>query len=82
MTPAELTAARATLGERWGYGRPIYASELGRILRRRGRDPGSAVTKWERGTRRVPGTVALAIELMLAGAVPAGITPGKPTTEA
>ena len=72
MTPADLYAARATLGLMWGLGRPLKASEMGRVLRLGGRDPGESVRDYERGKTRISGPVSLAVELMLAGAVPPG----------
>jgi hypothetical protein len=79
MTPADLYAARATLGLMWGLGRPLKASEMGRVLRLGGRDPGESVRDYERGKTRISGPVSLAVELMLAGAVPPGwadLSPG------
>ncbi len=73
MTPKQVRAARATLGHLWGFGRPLHASELGRVLRLRGRDPGATVLAWEAGTP-VSGPVTVALEMMLAGAAP----PDKP----
>lgn len=72
MTGAEIHAARARLGEMWGLGRPLLASELGRVLRLTGRDPGEAVRDWEIGKASVSGPVSVAIDLMLAGARPEG----------
>lgn len=73
MTPEEVTAARFDLGVIWGLGRPLYASELGRILRLRGRDPGQQVLRWEAGKYPVNDTAALCIEMMLDGARPPGL---------
>lgn len=64
MTGDELRAARATLGDMWGLGRPLRAAELGRLLGLRGRDPGQSVLTWERDGPTGP--AAIAIELMLA----------------
>jgi hypothetical protein len=69
MTGHDIRAARGTLGELWGLGRPLYASELARALRLRGRDPGATVLAWEAGTP-ISGPVSVAIEMMLAGARP------------
>ena len=48
MTGAQIRKARATLGQMW-VGRPLRASELGRVLRLEGRDPGASVLAWESG---------------------------------
>jgi hypothetical protein len=53
-----------------GLGRPLHASELGRILRLTSRDPGAVVIGWEREHHQITGPVSLAIDLMLAGAIP------------
>jgi hypothetical protein len=52
----------------WGLGRPLHRSELGRALRLDARDPGESVAIWER--RGPTGPVAVAISMMLAGAMP------------
>jgi hypothetical protein len=70
MTGAELARSRATLGKLWGLDRPLRAAELGRILRLQGRDPGRSILDWEAGKFPVSGPVALAIDLMIAGAKP------------
>lgn len=69
MTGAELRAARAALGTKWGLNRPLHASELVRLLRLRGRDPGANVLEWE-DMERVSGPVQTAIEAMLRGFKP------------
>jgi hypothetical protein len=71
MTGEELRAARRTLGEIWGLGRPLHAAELGRLLGLRGRDPGQSILDWEE--RGPSGPAAVAVELMLA-------TGAKPST--
>lgn len=73
MTGEELRDARATLGEAWGLGRPLRMSELGRLLGLGGRDPGESIRDYERGATRISGPIALALELMLAGARPADL---------
>ena len=70
MSPEELHAARRALGELWGLGRPLHASELGRALRLGGRDPGESIRDYERGKTRITGPVSVAVEMMLAGAKP------------
>lgn len=70
MTPDELTAARRTLGELWGYGRPLHASELGRALRLGGRDHGESIRDYERGKTTISGPISVAVEMMLKGALP------------
>lgn len=68
MTGDDLHAARRTLGELWGKGRPLHASEMGRALRLGGRDPGESIRDYERGKTAISGPIAVAVELMLTGA--------------
>ena len=67
MTPTQLRDARATLGQMHGLGRPLKMSEMGRLLRLRGRDPGESIRDWERGHTPISGPVEIAVEAMLAG---------------
>jgi hypothetical protein len=73
MTGDDVRKARHTLGQAWGLGRPLHAAELGRVLGLGGRDPGRSVVDYERGATRVSGPMALALELLLAGARPADL---------
>lgn len=70
MTPAELTAARRTLGERWGFGRPLHMSEMGRALGLSGKDPGQSIRDYERGKPAIRGPMATLVRVYLGGAVP------------
>lgn len=70
MTGPDLHAARATLGELWGKGRPLHMSELGRALRLGGRDPGASIRDYERGATSISGPISVAVEMMLRGALP------------
>lgn len=70
MTPDELREARATLGDMWLMGRPLRCSELGRVLRLTGQDPGESIRDYERGKTRISGPLSVAIDLMLQGAEP------------
>lgn len=70
MTGEELYAARDKLGELWGKGRPLHASEMGRALRLGGRDPGESVRDYERGKTSISGPLSVAVEMMLAGMLP------------
>jgi hypothetical protein len=70
MTGDEMRDARATLGERWGFGRPLKGSELGRAMRLRGRDPGASVRDYERGVTDISGPISALIDMFLAGAMP------------
>ncbi len=70
MTPDELHAARARLGTMWGLDRPLTAAEMGRALRIPGRDPGAKLREYERGVRKIPGPLTVAVDMMLAGALP------------
>lgn len=65
MIAEDIRNARAALGLKWGLGRPLAASEFGRLLRLRGRDPGESVLDWEAGTTPISGPVAIAVEYML-----------------
>ncbi len=71
MTGTELRRARKVLGEKWGLGRPVHASELGRALRMAPADPGESIRAYEAGTtKHIPGPVTVAVEMMLAGVLP------------
>lgn len=70
MTPDELHEARRTLGELWGKGRPLKASELGRALRLGGKEPGQSIRDYERGVTRISGPISVAVQMMLNGALP------------
>lgn len=70
MTGDHVRDARGKLGPKWGLTRPLHMSELGRALRLQGRDPGQSVRDWEREKTAVSGPASVAIELMLAGAMP------------
>lgn len=70
MTPTELYDARETLGHLWGKGRPLHASELGAALRLGGRDKGASIRDYERGKTAISGPIAVAVEMMLGGALP------------
>tara|TARA_R110002051_G_scaffold161835_2_gene233449 strand:+ start:336 stop:575 length:240 start_codon:yes stop_codon:yes gene_type:complete len=72
MTPAQITAARAALGERWGFPRPLKRSELGRALGFDGRDPGRPVSEYESGKYEITGSTAQLLRVYLAGALPPG----------
>lgn len=83
MTPDELTAARATLGDMWRLGEPLSAAELGRLLELEGRDPGARVRAWETGrTQDVPGPVCAYVRALLDGYrpphAPRGLAPPAP----
>lgn len=64
MTPAELRAARLALGQQGGLGRELTYHELAALLRM-GKWGWQSVGKWQRGETAIPGTVELAIELLL-----------------
>ena len=70
MTGDEMHDARGRLGQLWGFGRPLRASELGRVLRLSGRDPGASIRDYERGKTAISGPLSVAVEMMLAGAIP------------
>lgn len=62
--------AREKLGHMWGFGRPLYAAELGRALGLASRDPGQAVRNWETGETVMPGPAVTALQMMLRGQLP------------
>ena len=69
MTGPELRDARATLAKMWNLEQPVSMADMGRLLRLKGRDPGATIRDWER--RDGPtGPAAVAVHLMLAGALP------------
>lgn len=74
MSAADVASAMAKLGAMWGLDRPLHNAELGRALRLTGRDVGATVQEWlrpiDKGGRNVTGPVQVAIEMMLAGAMP------------
>jgi hypothetical protein len=70
MNGEDMTAARYRLGIIWRLGRPVSHSELGRILRLGANDVGAAVRDYERGKSRITGPIAVALLMMLAGAIP------------
>lgn len=70
MTPDDFRAARRTLGELWGFGRPLHAAEMGRALGLSGRDPGASVIDYERGKTRISGPIAILVRLYLKGLMP------------
>jgi hypothetical protein len=70
VTGDELHASRARLGQLWGFGRPLHASEMGRALRLSGRDPGASVRDYERGTTKISGPVSALVDMFLAGCLP------------
>jgi|GEM_PF-1178896 len=67
---AEIIIAKTRLGEMWGLSRALHNFELARALRLGGRDPGRSVQDWITGKTKVTGPVQVAIEMMLAGAMP------------
>jgi hypothetical protein len=70
VTSEDLLAARKTLGFRWGYGRGLHASEMGRALGLSGRDPGRLVRLYERDINQMPRHVVMTVKLYLEGAYP------------
>lgn len=70
MTPDELRDARDTLGQMWGFGRPLKMSEMGRALGLGGRDPGESIRDYERGKTAISGPVDRLVRVYLRGALP------------
>jgi hypothetical protein len=77
MNGQDIRDACEDLGYAWGLGRPLCASELGRVVRLTGRDPGLKVTRWQSDRSPVQGPVSLCIEMMLAGAMSPELTPAE-----
>ena len=69
MTPTKLEAALGRLGSIWELGRPATQLELAKALRIEGVHPGRTVYRWLTAEYAIPGPVAVAVELMLSGAV-------------
>lgn len=80
MTGDEIHAARRTLGEMWGLGRPLRMSELGRLLRLSSDRPSETVRTWEQ--RGPTGPVQCAIEAWLDGARPRNLREVLPALSA
>ncbi len=73
MTGNELRLARIKLGDLWGLERALYAAELGRVLSMCPSDPGASILRYEAArSTPVPGPVATAVQMMLAGTLPPG----------
>jgi hypothetical protein len=70
MTADQLTTAREKLGRLWGLKRDLRMAELGRALRLPSADPGQSIRDYENGLAKIPGPVQVAVEMMLAGALP------------
>lgn len=70
MSPDKIEAAKASLGRAWGLSRPLHNSELARALRLGGRDPGATIQDWIKQKTAISGPCTVAIEMMLAGALP------------
>jgi hypothetical protein len=67
---AYITTAREKLGDLWGLGRPLTRAELARALKLSPRYGGSHISKLEDGKSALSGPIEVAVEMMLAGAVP------------
>jgi hypothetical protein len=68
-----MRAARKTLGEMWGLGRPLTFEEMGRVLGLGGVRPDQSVRRYENGKPAISGPMALAMEALLSGWRPAGL---------
>jgi hypothetical protein len=73
MNGDDVRNVRARLGTLWGLDRPLTQAEFGRILRLGGVRPDHSVRDYESGKTQVSGPLSLLIELLLAGARPAGL---------
>jgi len=70
MTPERIRTARSALGIRWGLGRDLRRAELGRALGFGPLDPGKPIRAYETGSASVHPCAAVALDMMLAGALP------------
>lgn len=78
MTGAELQKARADLGRRWRFGRPVFAAELGRALENPAKDPGEIIRNCEaRRDEEVPWLLAANVNMLLRGMEPPGGIPER-----
>lgn len=66
MTPAEIRAARETLGHMWGLGQPISARDLANVMR----IGYASICAVEAGKSTPSGPFCVALRMMLAGAHP------------
>ena len=70
MTGEELKVARASLGNQWGFGRPLHRSELGRACGLGPLDPGQMIRRYEEGKASVPMPMSILVRLYLKGIMP------------
>lgn len=70
MRGSELEDARERLGRMWGFSRPLRKNELGRALQLCDGDEGRRIAYWERNDSILPGPAAVAVTMMLRGAMP------------
>lgn len=83
LTPQDITRAREVLGLAWGMDRALHCSELARVLRLGGRDPGATIRDYERGKTKISGPASVALEMLLEGGVPPdGFPPSRKMTPA
>lgn len=84
-TPLDIAAVRVRLGEIWGLSRPLTKQELGRALALSPKYGGEHIAKLEKGMANLPGTMEVALRMMLNGARPhtmeGVILPGYPRGE-
>lgn len=66
MLGRDVTAARVTLGQRWGFKRPAKKSELARALA----VSEQSVANWEAGRMPCVGPVRVLLHLYLQGLLP------------
>ena len=73
MSAEQFRAARDKLGALWGLERPLTQMEMARVLRLGGERPDQSIRAYERNKTPISGPISLALELLLAGAQPAGL---------
>jgi hypothetical protein len=83
--PLDIADVRVRLGDIWGLNRPLTKQELGRALALSPKYGGEHIAKLEHGKANVPGTMEVALRMMLKGAKPHTmddvIVPGYPRGE-
>lgn len=70
MTAEDMKKARVTLGQAWGLGRPLRATEMGRACRLGGSDPGQSIIDYEKGATKISGPLSALVQVYLAGMTP------------
>lgn len=67
MTGKDIIQARAVIGHRWGFKRPLKSAELARVL---SVSP-QRIAAWESGRAQIGGSALAFLRALQAGAMPA-----------